>query len=63
MTVFMASGATVVTSVPAMVALVPWRCRMSPVMRWEKNSIGSRSTFHMYSALPSMDILPSVFSE
>ena len=47
MIVFTASGATVSTSVCAMEALVLWRIRISPVIRWEKNSIGSRSTFHI----------------
>ena len=47
MIVFSASGATVCTSVLAMEAFVPWRCIISPVMRWEKKSMGSRRIFHM----------------
>ena len=47
MIVFSSSGAKVFTNVPAMDALVPWRCRISPDMRWEKKAIGIRSTFHI----------------
>ena len=47
MSVFSNSGASVSTSVVARVAFISCRCCMSPTMRWEKNSIGRDSTFHM----------------
>ena len=47
MMVFSASGVRVLTRVLAMEAFVLCRCRISPAMRWEKNSIGMRRTFHM----------------
>ena len=46
-----------------MEALVPMRCRMSPDMRWLKNSIGMRSSFHMKELLPMRSIFPLIFSE
>ena len=61
MIVFSSSGAKVFTNVPAMDALVPWRCRISPDMRWEKKAIGIRSTFHISVLLPSRSILPLIF--
>ena len=63
MMVLSSSGVKVFTSVPAMLALVLWRCRMSPAMRWEKNSIGMRRIFHMNSLLPTTAILPSILRE
>ena len=36
---------TVLTTVPAIPALVLCRCRRSPVWRWEKKCMGIRSTF------------------
>ena len=47
MTVFSRSGAKVFTRVPAMEAFIPARDWISPARRWEKNSIGSLSTFHI----------------
>ena len=47
--------------VAAMEAFVPCRCRISPAMRWEKNSIGMRRIFHMNSLLPTTAILPLIF--
>ena len=58
-----ARGVRVLTRVEEMEALVLWRWRMSPAMRWEKNSIGMRRIFHMYSLLPTMLILPSILRE
>ena len=63
MIVLSTSGVSVLTSVEAMVALVPWRCSRSPAMRWEKNSIGILRTFHMKEPLPTTAILPFIFSE
>ena len=63
MTVLSSNGAKVFTSVPAMEALVPARAWMSPASRWEKNSMGSRSTFHMYVVLPITAILPLIRRE
>ena len=42
----MASGAKIWISVFAMDALVLCRSAMSAAIRWLKNCIGSRSTFH-----------------
>ena len=36
---------------------------MSPASRWEKNSIGSRRTFHMYVVEPMTAILPLILRE
>ena len=63
MIVLSSSGVSVFTRVEAMLALVDWRWRISPAMRWEKNSIGMRRIFHMYSLLPTMLILPSILRE
>ncbi len=41
-----------------MVALVPMRCMMSPLMRCEKKSIGMWRIFHRKLALEVADILP-----
>ena len=46
MTVWIASGAKVCTRALAIVALVACRSAMSALIRWLKNCIGSRSTFH-----------------
>ena len=61
--VLSSSGVSVLTSVEAMEAFVPWRCRISPARRWEKNSVGMRRTFHMNSLLPTIAILPLIFRE
>ena len=47
MKVLSTSGDTVLTSVDAIEALVPWRCMMSPVIRWEKKFIGRWRIFHI----------------
>ena len=61
MSVFSKSGAKVFTSVPAMLALVICLDWISPAILCEKNSIGIRSTFHIYAVLPMTDILPFIF--
>ena len=62
MIVLSSSGVSVLTSVAAMEAFVPCRCRISPARRWEKNSVGMRRIFHMNSLLPTIAILPLIFS-
>ena len=62
-TVFKSNGAKVFTKVPAMEAFIPARDWISPASLWEKNSMGSRSTFHMYVVLPMTAILPLIRSE
>ena len=57
------SGAKLLMSVEAIIAFCWRRPQISPAMRWEKNSIGRRSTCHMYSLLPTTAILPLALRE
>ena len=59
MAVWITSGATRLTILCATDAFVFWRDWISPAIRCEKNSIGSRSTFQMYEVLPTAAIFPS----
>ena len=63
MIVFSNNGAKVPTNVEAMVALVACLCKISPTIRWEKNSIGILMTFHIYEVEPIIAILPLIFNE
>ena len=47
MAVLITRGAIVFTICPAIMALEDFRCWISPAMRWEKNSMGRCSTFHI----------------
>ena len=62
MPVLSMSGANVLTSVPAILALVPWRCRISPDILWAKKSMGRRRSFHMNVMLPMTAIFPWIRS-
>ena len=62
MTMFSKRGASISTRVVAMDAFALCRCKRSPESRWEKKSMGSRRSFHMYSLLPTAAILPLILS-
>ena len=44
-------------------SFVPRRCCISPAILCEKNSMGIRSTFHIYVVLPIAAILPLILRE
>ena len=61
MPVFRISGVNVLIIVDAIVALVCFRIAISPVILWEKNSMGRRRTCHIYSLFEVTASFPSIF--